>query len=255
MADQEIIFPEWRDGNLHTRYPFTDDATLVNQDGLTIDQDLFDDARLYPVGGSAGMFLRRVEVTVSGLFFHIADSVSGELASGGYLFADPVPDLIRLTDQYGRASGVLVSDSDRLAAAAGIYPLGDTIFTQAQTEFAPTVAVPIPNTQLRGILLDDGGFISGDIYLVGSNGIVLTEEGGAIRVDVVGDPYALIRACQAEGFLAPTFCGLKTINGIAPDENGDFKLTIGGNLAPQNILRIVQDDNGNLQVLAMGAIS
>lgn len=255
MDDQEIIFPEWRDGNLHTRYPFTDNATLVNQSGLTIDPDLFDDARIYPVGGSVGMFLERVEVTVTGLFFHISDPVLGELASGGYLFADPVPDNLALYDQYGRAAGVLVSSAARLQAAAGIYPLGDTIFEQVQTEFAPTVTVPIPNTSLRGILLDDGGFISGDVYLVGSNGVVLTLEGGAIRVDILGDPYALIRACQAEGFVAPPFCGLKTINGIHPNAEGDFKLTIGGNLAPQNILRIVQDDAGNLELLALGAIS
>lgn len=254
MDDQEIIFPEWRNGNQHTRYPFADNATLVNTGGLTIDQDLFDDARLYPVGGQAGMFLRRVEVTVLGLFFHIADPVSGELASGGYLFANPVPDNVALTDKYGRPSGILVSDAARLQAAAGIYPLGDTIFEQAQTEFAPTVAVPIPNTRLRGIVLDDGGFLSGDLYLVGGRGIVLTEENGSIRVDVIGDPYALLRACQAEGFPVPAFCGLKTINGIAPDSNGDFKLTVGGNLAPQNIIRIVQDDAGNLEILAMGAI-
>lgn len=252
--DQEIILPEWRNNNQHTRYPFSDDATLVNVDGQSIAEDLFDDARIYPVGGSVGLFLRRVEITPLGLFFHISDPVAGEIASGGYLFNNPVPNEIGLFDQYGRPAGVLVSDSTRLQNAAGVYPQGDTIFEQAQTEFAPTVAIPIPNNDLRGVLLDDGGFIAGDVYLVGANGIVLRLDNGAIRVDVIGDPYALLKSCQDEGFVTPPFCGLKTINGISPDANGDFKLTIGGNLAQANILRIIQDAVGDIDITALGAL-
>jgi hypothetical protein len=251
----EIILPEWRNGNQHVRYPFTDTATLVNTNGLTIDPDLFDDARIYPVGGAAGLYLNRIEVTTLGLFFHIADPVHGELAGGGYLFADSPVNDIGLFDQYGRPAGVLVSSADRLVAAAGIYPQGDTVFEQVETEFAPTVAIPIPNTGLRGILLDDGGFISGDIYLVGSDGVVLQEEGGAIRVDIIGDPYALLKACRAEGLPTPAFCGIKTINHIRPNAQGDFKITIGGNLAPETILRITQDDSGNVDIAALGALA
>ncbi len=255
MDTTEILFPQWRNGNEHIRYPFTDDADLVNSDGVAISQDLFDDARIYPVGGSTGLYLNRVEVTQLGIFFHIADPVSGELAGGGYLFADPIPNEIALTDQYGRPAGILVSVAEKLQAAAGSFPAGDTIFTQAETEFAPTVAVPIPETGLRGILMDDGGFLSGDIYLVGSDGVVLSVDDGAIRIDVIGDPYALLHACEREGFVAPPFCGLRTINDIPPDSNGDWKFTVGGNLSPTNIIRITQDTSGNLGILALGALT
>lgn len=255
MANVDIIFPEWRNGNEHIRYPFADDATLINVGGAIIDQDLFDDARIYPIGGNVGLYLSRVEVTTLGIYFHIADPVAGELASGGYLFADSVPNEIALADQYGRPAGILVSTAEKLQAAAGSFQVGNTDFTQEETEFAPTVAIPVPATGLRGILMDDGGFLSGDIYLVGSNGVVLSVEDGAIRVDVIGNPYALLEACAAEGFVAPAFCGLKTINNIPPDANGDWKLTVGGNLAPANIIRISQDTSGNIGISALGALT
>lgn len=253
MDSTEVIFPEWRNGNSSIKYPFTDTATLVNVDGITIDPDLFDDARVYPVGGSPGMYLSSVVVTALGLFFHVSDPVAGELASGGFLFADATPREIALFDQYNRPAGILVSTVAKLDQARGHYPLGTTAFTQAQAEFAPTVAVPIPNTGLRGVLLDDGGFLSGEIFLVGSNGIVLSVVDGQIRVDIIGDPYALVNACAKEGFLTPPFCGLKTINGIPPNNRGDWKFTVGGNLSQTTIIRISQDDSGNVGLQALGA--
>lgn len=253
MDSTEVIFPEWRNGNGATKYPFTDTASLVNIDGVTIDPDLFDDARVYPVGGSVGMYLSSVTVSALGLFFEVADPVAGVLATGGYLFANSTPREIALFDQYNRPAGILVSTVAKLDAARGHYPLGVTAFTQAQAEFAPTAAIPIPNTGLRGIVLDDGGFLSGDIFLVGSDGIVLSVVDGQLRVDIIGDPYALINACAKEGFTAPAFCGLKTINGIPPNQQGDWKFTVGGNLSQTTIIRISQDDSGNVGLQALGA--
>lgn len=249
MADQEILFPQWRDGNLHINFPFSDIATLVNTAGNVVDKDLFDDARLYPIGAAAGMFLSEIEITATQMIFHVADPVNGELAKGGFPLAGPVPDNIALADEFGRPAGVLVSSAQRLITAAGAYPVGITLFEQGETEFAPIVAVPLPDNGLRGVLLDDGSVLASDVYLVGSDGVVLTEENGAIRVDIIGDPYAFQKACAAEGFPVPVFCGLKTINNIRPDSNGDFKITIGGNLSPENILRVLQSP-GSVQIAA-----
>lgn len=247
----EIVYPEWRNGNEEINYPFSDRATLENGDGRLVDQDLFDDARLYPIGGEAGLYLTRINVTGTVVMFGIGDPVNGELATGSY-DVNAAPNEVALFDANGRAAGILVSSSARLAVLLSTYGPGDTVFEPDQTEFAPTVAIPVPFIGVRGLLLDDGNIVAGDLYLVGTDGIVLHEEDGFIRVDSIGDPYALVKACEDEGLPLPTFCGLKTINGISPDERGDFKLGVGGNLANDPILRIEVDSTGQVRLKQVG---
>ena len=245
-----IILEEWRNSNERVRYPFTDGASLVNSDSIRIDEDLFYDARLYPIGAGVGVYLSKIVVADNGITFFISDPQHGILASGGFEFTS-VPDQLALVDGYGRPAGVLVSSVAKLGALANVYGEGEILFEQAETEFAPTVVVPLPQPGVRGVLLDDGNIVAGDIYLVGTDGVVLSIEDGNIRVDVIGDPYALVKACDEEGIPLPAFCGLKTINSIPPDTNGDFKLTVGGNEAADNILR-VEITEGRLTLKAVG---
>ncbi len=247
----EIVYPQWRNGNEEINYPFSDRATLENSDGIGVDQDLFDDARLYPIGGDAGLYLTRINVTGTLVTFGIGDETNGELATGSY-DVNSAPDQVRLVDAYGRAAGILVSSSDRLALLLSTYGPGDTVFEPAQTEFAPTVAIPMPQVGVRGLLLDDGEIISGDLYLAGADGIVLRLEDGFLRVDAIGDPYALVKSCEAEGLPLPEFCGLKTINGISPNSRGDFKLGVGGNLAADPVIRIEADETGQIRMQQVG---
>ena len=247
---ERIILEEWRNSGERVKYPFSDLAPLSNSAGARIDQDLFYDARLYPIGAAVGVYLSAIVVADAGITFYIADPVHGTLASGGFEFASP-PDDIALLDAYGRPAGILVSSAAKLGALANTYGEGTILFEAGETDFAPTVVVPLPQVGVRGVLLDDGNIVAGDIYLVGTDGVVLSIEGGAIRVDIIGDPYALVKACEEEGIPLPDFCGLKTINRIAPDSNGDFKLTIGGNEALDNVLR-VEMDSGRVTVKLVG---
>jgi hypothetical protein len=159
---------------------------------------------------------------------------------------------VALFDVYGRPAGILVSDAVRLAAVVSRYGNGDTVFEPGETEFAPSVAIPLPQAGLRGVLLDDGSLLAGDIYVVGAEGVTVSYEGGAIRVDALGDPYALIKSCDEEGVPLPRFCGLKTINGIPPDANGDFKLSVGANMAGEPILRLETDEEGDVTLKEVG---
>ena len=246
----DVVYPEWRDGNARIKYPFADSASLSNSAGAGIALDLFDDARLYLIGALAGVYLSKISITADQVTFYVADS-TGTLASGSFLFT-AAPEQVTLFDNYGRSAGVLVSTSSKLSALNSVYGLGDVLFEADQTEFAASVVILLPNAGIRGVLLDDGNMLSGDVYLVGTDGIVVREENGTVRVDIIGDPYAFLRACQAEGFDIANFCGLKTINGISPNKMGDFKLTIGGNLAADNLLRIEQPTNGAVNIRALG---
>lgn len=247
---ERVILEEWRNSGERVKYPFSDLAPLSNSYGERIDEDLFYDARLYPIGASVGVYLSRILVADAGITFFISDPERGVLASGGFKFASP-PDDIALFDAYDRPAGILVSNAAKLGALANVYGEGEILFEAGDTDFAPTAVVPLPQPGVRGVLLDDGNVVAGDIYLVGVDGVVLSIEDGAIRVDVIGDPHALVKACAEEGIPLPAFCGLKTINGIAPDANGDFKLTVGGNEAADNILR-VEMDSGRVTAKMVG---
>lgn len=250
------IFTQWRNNNERVNYPFSDIATLRNSSNVHIDRDLFDDARLYPIGSGSDLYLNKITVTDTDLTFHVADSVNGELASGGFKLADPAPDNIALYDIYGRPAGILVSKAEKTAILPNLYEKGETLFEADQTPFAPTVIVPLPQPGLRGFLLDDGNIVAGDIFLVGVDGVVLSKEDGKIRVDIIGDPYARAEACTEEGFSPPIYCGLRTINGIPPDFTGDWKLSIGSNepFARKDILRVEQE-NGIIRIKTAGSLS
>jgi hypothetical protein len=249
----DVIHAEWRNNNQRTKYPFADSATLVNDNGVSIDRDLFDDARIYPIGGGAGLYLGQIRSADAKITFAIFDPVEGELAAG-VLDVEDIGDDIPIFDSLGRPAGLLVSSASRLSSLFSLYGTGVFDFEPDETEFAASVAIPMPQVGVRGLLLDDGSFVAGDVYLVGTDGVVLSMDAGAIRVDIIGDPYALIKACIEEGFPVPAFCGLRTINLIPPDDNGDFKLTIGGNVAADTILRVEQAEPGVLLLKAVGRV-
>lgn len=249
----ELIFQEWRNSNQRVKYPFADYASLVNDDGVSISPELFVDARLYPIGASAGLFLSRITVADASITFTFGDLVTGDLAFATYTFGSGASN-IKVVDRYGRPAGILVSDANTLAALVNSFGEGIYEFEQAQTEMAATVVVPTPEVGLLGFLLDDGNIISADIMLVGTDGIVLTTDEGAIRIDAIGNPYARLIDCEERGFVIPRFCGLKTINKIPPDARGDFKLTLGSNLAPDIALRITQNGDGTVTLRPVRAL-
>jgi hypothetical protein len=183
------------------------------------------------------MFLSSIVDEGTTATFTISGPSAGVLATAIFDAAVPVDDL-EVVDTYGRPAGVLISTQTQLTSLIGSYGPGKFDFTQLQTEFVASVAIPLPDTGLRGFLLDDGNVVYGDVYLVGVDGIVLSVEDGVIRVDALGDPYALKKSCDDEEAPLPTFCGIKSINGIIPDDNGDFKISAGGNVAEDTILRV-----------------
>ncbi len=68
-------------------------ATLTN--GIvSIPEQTFLDARLYPVGGSAGQFISSIVKTASSIELIISDEVSGVLAHGEVIIADILTESI-----------------------------------------------------------------------------------------------------------------------------------------------------------------
>ena len=267
----QIRHPEWRPSLEDTNYPFSPTVSLTNTEGEEIPQTSFLDAHFYPIGGSTGIYLSKFSVSHDEITFHIGDDNSSDIASGSVPVVS-LPDYVRLTDAYNRPAGIIVSEPQRLAAF-GSFGVGDHEFTQDQTEFVATVCMPTPEIGLRGVVLPDGAIMSGTLWLVGEDGIVLTNSTvtvpgkcGAstidypvIRMDVVGDPLFRRRLCQPrELFTTPKFVQtIKVVNGeetweCAPDTNGRMFIQGNDSLAAKAALRVRTASDGTIELTVTG---
>lgn len=255
-ATQAIRSAEWRRANEASKYPFSDRATLVNEEGTFIPESLFLDAILHPIGGTQGFYLSQVDVTNETATIYIGDENSPQLAFAVIDIIEP-PDNVPLVDIYDRAAGTLVSESIRLSTFQS-WALGTHTFDVDQTEFVARVCVPMPALGVLGFLLDDGTVVSGDVWLIGEDGVVLTGEAStervagsdveqqaitAIRVDVVGDPLFRRRLCGGV-FETPRVLEQLTVRAggetiyVGPNDLGDVQITAGDQDVEDPILRI-----------------
>lgn len=264
--------PEWRTLRT-TRYPFSDGATLNNGKQF-IPFDVMADAALYPVGGAARMYLASVGVTHDAVTLTVGTSADKALCSTTYPSIG-APDSAQLVDAVGRPAGLVVGGENGRLGVFAAWGVGTFAFSPDQTEFAATVCFPQPQAGVRGVMLPDGSVLSGDVWLVGEDGVVLRREsvttprpdggpGGAvahevIRLDVVGDPLFRRRLCIPQSlFQTPRFLtaiifkdGRQRVR-VSPGDRGDVKLTVNNDLAADTVLRIRQTPDANV-IEAVGA--
>lgn len=268
---EAVLYPEWRKQNESTRYPFSDNASLINSENRVLVEGTFLDAALYPIGGGVGLYLSKVVVEHEHVTLTIGDATRKELATGSFsLFS--ADDSVALEDAYGRPAGILVSESSRLGIFQA-WGVGTHTFLRPQTEFAATVCFPTPEVGVRGIVLEDGSLFVGDVWLVGSDGVVfrsdeaITQENcgapttsiSALRFDVVGDPLFRRQLCQPNSlFNTPRFvktlriiAGNRTID-LIPDDRGEMQIVGNNYLADDTVLRISVLPTG-LRVGAVGS--
>lgn len=251
MAER-IIFPEFRNELEFTRYPFADSATLVaSNTRQELEKDVFLDASLYPIGGSVQLFISSVVVSTRRVTIWLSDRLTTNIASSTF---DPLspPENLEFVDKYGRPAGILVSEAVRLSRFAA-WESTEHVFAVQATEFVASCVIPTPGDGVRGLVSPDGEILTGNVWLIGDNGVVLTAENACtIRVDIVGDPLFVRKLCQqADLFATPRL--LRTINGCPPDANGDYKLVVGDHLSAKTVLRINPTDDG-LQIEAVGEL-
>jgi hypothetical protein len=247
MPVQRILVPEWRDELAGSRYPFSDDSSLESTSGVKIDKDLFLDAVVYAIGKTAPLYLTSITADYNKVTVTIEDTAQ-EIGITGEINPFSDSNSIPLFDKYGRSSGLLVLDAERLVRLQG-WPLGTTEFgTNAQ--FVASVVVPLPESFVSGFVLPDGTIVTGDVWFYGDKGVVIRKDSsGNIRFDMVGDPLFRRLLCDVAGtnvelFTTPNF--LKTINNLPADEYGNFLITVNTEMANDSILRIYPDVTQNV---------
>lgn len=238
------LYPQWYNSNDKGKYPFVQFAELTNGT-VIIPDNLFADARLYPIGANQELFISSIVKENTTITFYFSDTVTTDLASTTHDLLT-VPSVLRVTDKYGREAGALVTDTSRMSVFSG-WPVGEQEFTIEQTQFCPTVITPMPANGVRSIRADEDEVLAGDVYIIGGRGVslqanVLDPLEPVITVHAVGEPLFRRLLCSETGFTVP--CFLETLEERYPDEYGNFYFGICAELTPNTLLRIEPISNG-----------
>jgi len=253
MTDARILYPQFRDEQSNSRYPFSDSASLSTAGGsFNIGNDTFIDAVFYPIGAVGCVYISAIEITAWTVTFKVGDQNTLILLTGSFdLLSPPVNGLVSFFDSYGRPAGSLLSTPLKLATFSAL-PIGTYVFSSTATEFVASVVLPANEPGVRGLTADTGELLTGDIWLVGDQGIVVRpdSEPGVIRIDIIGEPLFKRFVCEPLGSFKPKKF-LKTINGCGPDEYGNFTITATDQNVDNAVLR-VYPQNGTIVVDTIG---
>lgn len=242
-----MIGQSWREEQLSTQYPFSDGATLTADTAQTIARDTFLDAAVCLVGGVGPLYLSQIDVTAQGVTFWIGDVNERLAASGSYVFAAEVA-VIELVDVAERPAGILVSEPTRLSRFA-VWPDGRHSFDILSTEFVARATMCPPIQGVSAFRDNSEVPISGHVFLVGDEGVLLRLIDDKIRVDVVGDPLFKRRLCGADGSQLDRLF-VKAFAGLRPNSKGEFVLTVNEHV-DGSVLRI-KSDTGGIDISMIG---
>lgn len=235
-----------------TSYPFTPTATLTNGTD-TVPSNLFVDCVFYLARSDGRLYLSSVDVSSSKIRLTIG--IPGDSAAGVAEINVPVTaSRVTIFDRQGRAAGLLVSSPDRLGVLSS-WGVGAHLFTPEQTEFCLSCYHPSPPSEVTGIRLPDGSTVSGEVWLVGADGIILTtftdSSGNNIQFNAVGDPLFTQKECTGTGLFAPiqpvrqiTVVSSNGTFTCTPSNHGNFSLQMNNALNANTALRLHTTDLG-----------
>lgn len=251
MSGARILYPQFRDEQGNSKYPFADNATLVSKESqLSVGRALFIDASFYVIDAIDGFYLSQIVVTSDRVTLFVGDTAKKLRASAAYPTNNPPANgMLEFVDDYNRPAGMLLSRRLSLFELSA-WPAGTHTFAQTATPFVASVVIPTQEPGVRGILTENGDLLTGDLWLIGDQGVQLRQDGaGVIRIDIIGEPLFLRALCADKNKFTPKNF-IKTINGCPPDEYGNFILNASGVAASDTILRIYPRD----KILVIDAI-
>ncbi len=246
-----IRFPEFLDSLENTKYPFIPTATLSNGK-VSFLEGTFLDAHVYATTSFFRYYISEVVVESDKFTIYIGDEAAPKSLYGTIDLPITIKN-VQLQDDYGRPAGILVSNPDRLAVLSA-WGIGTHTFEREYTEFCVTCQMPIPNPGVSGFLLETGEILSGKVWFVGDDGVVVSIATAtdsqnnlvsSLQVNAIGDPLYLQRLCNPSNLFTPVnpVRILRVVNGAntydcLPDAQGNFNLQMNDNLVPDAALRI-----------------
>lgn len=244
MAGARIIFPDFREEQSDSRYPFADTANLTSTDGLEIPRNAFIDATLYTINGSNRAYISAISVDSAEVVLLIRTGNNSAPATARYNpLTPPASGHVPVYDNNNRPAGLFILTADSLALFGG-WPTGLHTFSANSTEFVSSVVIPAQESCVRALTNNADQFFTGDVWIIGDRGVVVRKEGeDTIRVDIVGEPLFKRLLCGTEETPFEPEPQLQTINGCGPDEYGNFNITLLRKSVNDPVLRVyVKDD-------------
>lgn len=239
-----VTFQDWRAENAHSQYPFSDIATLVTTSGERLRAGMFIDAAIF-VSRVAEIRLTEMVCSASGVLLWFGDNTAPRHRKAQIDFSD-TSDAIAITTSTGVQSGTLVIDRKKIIEITS-WSLGTKLFRPGSSELVASALHPLPDKAVTSFDVPSGEVFSGDVWLVGENGVVLRHDNGAIRVDVVGDPLFRRKLCEPlTDFSPPRF--LRSINGVEADSQQNFQFTISSTEVDKPSIRIFQSGDSALTI-------
>jgi hypothetical protein len=231
MTSSRILFPQFRDEQSDSKYPFADSATLISSStGIRIDPALFLDASFFGIATSSNLYISSIIIAATTVTITVGDIAGTKKLTGSFDAVNP-PDngVVAFTDVHGRPAGILLAEKKVNGKSPlnvfSTWSAGTHTFNSAATEFVATVVIPANEPGVRALTAEGGTIQTGDILVVGNAGVVLRVEGeNTIRVDVVGVPLFKRLICAPQTTF-PTKNYLRTINDCPADEYGNFVFT------------------------------
>lgn len=238
-----------------TSYPFRDSATFLSKDDQFVAPTVFKDAVLYPVANESDWYISKIEFKFTGAVIYISSANATDLVCdvSSYSSGTSFP----VTDKFGREVGLLVLEPLQLMAVAA--PNSVVTFNDDAMPFVPTVIFPQGSGAVSSLGDVSGRAGSGDLWLIGENGVVLEVSGNSITFNASGDPLYVRKFCQDEGIeytVRRPLKGIKVIfNGgsfnATPDDYGNIQFRVPAN---DGIFRIVPGPNSLKFSIVGGAV-
>jgi hypothetical protein len=211
-----ILNEQWDDSLRSQRYPFAGEGDIETISGRVLPQDLFLDLNLLVEEDTTEVLLATLHVVPGDAAVYRFELADGTLV--GTLTSTPADTSLMPIMSGTLTVGYAKINTDVAAIVRG-WPQLDYVFG---TPVLPHLLVVSNKSWRRGFELPDGTVLTGDVYLVADRGLWFERTGDGFRLNATGDPF--------NGRTEPSR-GLKTLNGIAPDANGNVNL-IG--LSPTN---------------------
>lgn len=209
------IFPEYRDQYQNTKYPFADTVSLTDSSGeVVIPESLFIDAGFcFPAGFP---YLSKLNVQSSQIVLTVQSDGLEALCT---LPLDDLPDVLYFKTEQGKSMGCLVSEKARLSWFASLST-GEYLFYPENTAFAVRCNIPSKVLGVSSIGAESGA-LTGNVWLVGADGVFLRQEGNGVRVDILGEVlFKRARCSNPSLFKTPNY--LRTLNYMGPDLYGNL---------------------------------
>lgn len=167
-------YVQWKNKNSYRSYPIADDSSFSTDSGDRIPDDVFLDALITPIDPVGTVYVSAINFPDNRL--EVSDS-TGVIAFASLKNEDLE---LSLTDSYGRNIGVIV-------VTESFYDLGGKLEFRAHAlPFSPAAVLPQRQNCVRGIKLPDGTLLTGDVTIIGIDGIEVSLDGDYVRFDAVG---------------------------------------------------------------------